>query len=237
MLGYCTEIDNFAEIKNCGFDFLEIKAEKLMFLDRSYPIHAVNNIIPRTLKLFVENNDEAKIKQKIIEVVELAKLAGVKVITFGVGKCREIVNPINKKEFVDFLTFIDKLLQGTEIVLGIEPLCKQETNFINTIKEAMEIIKFGSFKHIGITLDIYHFRQENDNFQDIKRYIKYIVHVHLSDKNRDYIYEFDDYLKKFLNTLKINGYNRHFSLELDWKKQFTIDKNFVKKFKEFYYGK
>ena len=237
MLGYCTEIDNFAEIKNCGFDFLEPKAEQLIFYDGSYQIYAVNNIIPRTLKLFAENNDEAQIKQKIIEVVELAKLAGVKVITFGVGKCREIVNPVNKKEFVDFLTFIDQLLQGTEIILGIEPLCKQETNFINTIKDTMEIINSGSFNHIGITLDIYHFRQENDSFRDIKKYIKHIVHVHLSDKNRDYIYEFDDYLKKFLYTLKNNGYNGHFSLELDWRKQFTIDKNFAKKFKEFYYGK
>lgn len=237
MLGYCSEVDNYFKIKDCGFDFIEIKAEQLKFIDKNCKVYAVNNIIPRTLKLFGEKNDKTKIKQKIIEIIELAKLRNIKIITFGVGKCRIVDHPINKKEFADFLSFIDKLLQGTEIILGIEPLCKQETNFINTIKDAMEIINSGSFNHIGITLDIYHFRQEKDSFQDIKRYIKHIVHVHLSDQNRDYIYEFDDYFKKFLYTLKINGYNGHFSLELDWKKQFKIDKNLVKNFTELYYDK
>ena len=235
MLGYCTERDNFFKIKACGFDFLEIKASQLISCNDECYVYAINNILPRTLRLFGENSDIIEIKEKIIETVNLAKSQNIKIITFGVGKCRQIIDSKNKNDFVKFLTFLDNLLQGTEIFLGIEPLCKEETNFINTINEAMEIINSRPFKHIGITLDIYHFRQENDNFEDIKKHINHIIHVHLADKNRDYIYEFDDYLKKFLITLKENEYKGSFSIELDWKKQFKVDENFVKRFREIYY--
>ncbi len=75
--------------------------------------------------------------------------------------------------------------QGLKIGLTLEPLNRYETNFINTVGEAIEFIKKVDFSNIGMLIDTFHMNiEEVSIYESIIKAKDYITHVHLADSNR-----------------------------------------------------
>lgn len=230
MIGCCASFNKQVQLKGAGFSFLESKfADLENNTFNILPLYAINNLIPRSMHFFGQNNTYSEIKNLTKKIFQQSLDKKVSLLTLGSGKSR-ISSDLKHDSMIwfDYLRFINKLCEETGIIVGIEPLSKEETNFINTIDEAIYFLECEAFSHIGVTADIYHFTKEHDSLESIKKHMNKIVHVHISDKNRDFPTHIDSDLELFLKTLQNNGYHGSISIEIDWKKELNINSNIVK---------
>lgn len=224
MIGCCAPLSRGNELLDAGFSFIEPKFSDLQTSSVHYlPVYAVNNLIPRNLSFFAPNNSYSEIKDLTEKIFRVASANQTKILTLGSGKCRASKNPEKDCEiWVDYLLFLEKLCSKNNIQVGIEPLAKEETNFINTMEETIHFLDETKLPHIGITADIYHFNKEKDSLKTLEKYIGKVVHVHISDENRDFPRFINPNLKSFLKTLSSNGYKGAVSIEIDWRKELNI---------------
>lgn len=90
-----------------------------------------------------------------------------------------------------------------------------QTNFINTLADAVEMIESVQRDNFGLMMDIFHLNlEEKDMFQAIDDYSKYNIHVHLADNNRRYPGHCGLDFEKILSAFKKNGYDGAFCTEI-----------------------
>jgi D-psicose/D-tagatose/L-ribulose 3-epimerase len=71
------------------------------------------------------------------------------------------------------------------VVLGIEPLNRFETSFINTCEQAIELIDRVGHAHCAIMLDTFHMNIEEKSIRDAIRAADYrLCHVHVCENDR-----------------------------------------------------
>ena len=229
MIGCCAPLSRDNELLDAGFSFIEPKFSDLQTSSVHHlPVYAVNNLIPRNLSFFGPNSSYSEIKHLTESIFRTARANQTKILTLGSGKCRTSKAPKKDREiWIDYLYFIESLCSKNNLQVGIEPLAKEETNFINTIEETIRFLDEAKFPHVGITADIYHFNKEKDSLKTLEKYISKVVHVHISDENRDFPCFINPNLKSFLKTLSSNGYKGAVSIEIDWKKELIINSEIV----------
>lgn len=72
---------------------------------------------------------------------------------------------------------------GTLILL--EPICRTETNYLNTLSRAVELCKQCGREEIGITADFYHMTlEESDPLEALREAGSWIRHVHVGSSVR-----------------------------------------------------
>ncbi|PLV57323.1 5-keto-L-gluconate epimerase [Thermotoga sp. SG1] len=114
-----------------------------------------------------------------------------------------------------FLESMDSLLKNTQKVrFVIEPLNRYETDFINTVEEALRVIEKINSDRVGILADTFHMNIEEVNVSEsLKVAGKKLYHFHVADSNRwaPGCGHFD-FLSTF-RTLKELGYDGYVSVE------------------------
>ena len=71
------------------------------------------------------------------------------------------------------------------ITLGLEPVNRYETNLLNTVEQAVELIHEIGEPNIMVHLDTYHMNIEEDDLESpILKYSKYIGYVHIGASHR-----------------------------------------------------
>jgi len=116
-----------------------------------------------------------------------------------------------------FIEEVRKLLDKTErenVKFVIEPLNRYESDFINTLEEAIQIVKELGSERVGILADTFHMNIEESNIEEsLKKVGEKLFHFHVADSNRWAPgcghYDF----KKTLVTLKEMGYGGFLSVE------------------------
>jgi sugar phosphate isomerase/epimerase len=75
--------------------------------------------------------------------------------------------------------------ESLKVKLTVEPINRYETNFINTIEEAMEFIDGIGSINVGVLIDTFHMNIEEPSMtKGILKAGERIWHVHLADSNR-----------------------------------------------------
>jgi len=102
-----------------------------------------------------------------------------------------------------------------DVPLLIEPLNRYETDYINTAKEALELIEELDATNVGILLDTFHMNIEEASIPvSIRTSSSHIFHVHIADSNRRAPgfghLNFDE----IFSTLKEVGYSGFVSAEI-----------------------
>lgn len=116
-----------------------------------------------------------------------------------------------------FVEEMKKLLEATEkerTKFVLEPLNRYESDFINTLEEAFQILEELNSERIGILADTFHMNIEEANIEEnLKKVGRKLLHFHVADSNRWAPgcghYDF----KKTLATLKEIGYTGFLSVE------------------------
>lgn len=202
-IGCCCSIKDSNIIKNMGYDFIELKANEIVEYEETF--FAVNSFIPRSLSIYDENK-LVYLLNYTREIIQKCKIANAKIITLGSGKSRMIksknISESEKKLWTNFLKYLDKIAANNSVKIGIEPLNKDESNFINTIEEAYYWIKILDLKHFGITIDSFHFYKEHISINEAYKYKDYIIHAHISDRYQANPQKIDNNLKEYLSFIK-----------------------------------
>jgi D-psicose/D-tagatose/L-ribulose 3-epimerase len=240
-IGYCTNLiatpidgtgsEWIEKGQEKGFDYVELPLAQMMDLnDEAFSslkekvgssglkCEACNNFFPGSIRLTGNAVDYGKIEEYLHKALGRAAQLGVKVIVLGSSKSKNVPEgyPMDKawSQLVELLRMIDPLVRTKGITVVIEPICKLESNIINTAGEGLQLVKAADRENIKLLVDYYHLVMEKEDPEIIVRAGPYIKHTHFANPaGRTYLIEAEDGYVRFVNLLKRIGYEGRISLE------------------------
>ena len=87
-------------------------------------------------------------------------LSGVIHTAWGISDNYGKDKSLKYKNSSNTLIGLTDILEDKDIKLGIEPLNRYETDFINTVDEGLELCSMINHSHVGLLLDVYHMNIE-----------------------------------------------------------------------------
>ena len=110
---------------------------------------------------------------------------------------------------------ISSLLIEKDIKLGIEPLNRYESDFINTVDEGIRLCNLINQPNVGLLLDSYHMNiEEKDMCKSIEKARDKLFHFQVAENDRCVPGTGSLNWSEIFNTLKKINYKGHVSLEM-----------------------
>lgn len=235
-IGVCTSVSNAAVLRQAGADYLEVGVGAVLVPDKpdeafaenlkaakdcGLPIVAANGFLPETLKSTGPQANHDGVLKYAETAFKRARQVGIKVIVFGSAGSRTLPDGFDrdeaKRQFVALLKRMGPLAQPHEVVVAVEPLQKQETNFINTLAEGAEIVRAADHPNIRLLADVFHMLRMDEPPEPIRQAGKLLAHVHLAEKRERTPPGVDgDDFSGYLQALKDIGYTGCVSIECGW---------------------
>jgi len=198
-LGVCASIDKITTIKKHDYAFIQPTVNEILQPNtpdslyhfassvNSLPESIVCNVfIPGSIKTTGPDVNEGEVLKYAKRVFERAQKLNIQLIVFGSGASRMIPEGFDKnaarKQFVDISKKLARLAKEYNITLALESQNREECNFINTLRESIDIAKDVNHPNFKITADFYHMFRENDPPSDIIYGKKYIHHIDIGEK-------------------------------------------------------
>ncbi len=234
-IGFCGSIDQAELARDCGFDYLEPAlaplcamseeefAQKQAYLQKvGIPALAVNLFLPGDWPLGHAPLDEERNRAYLETAARRLSALGVKTAVLGSGGARELNDDFGrekgKEQFKAFYRQAAEMLGEKGIVVVIEPLCKKECSFLNTVGEALDLLESLPDGPKAVLCDFYHAGQEQEPLSVLKRAGNLLHHCHIAhpvtrkaplpDDGAEYAAIFQ--------ALKDCGYDGTISLEGNW---------------------
>ena len=226
--GVCCGFNNIAVAAECGYDYIETNFRNLAessedeyekfsaeLKNNNIVCEAANCFLPGNMKVTGKNVDYDAIKKYLSKGFKRASEVGIKIVVFGSGGARSIPEYYSYKDAIkDIITFVKEYAapMAAEYCIDIvfEPLCKPESNIINTIKEGAMLASAIDLPNVGMLGDLYHMYVEGDTYDDVRELKGIFRHAHMSnpasdndDKKRIYMKESDTFdYKGFFDALR-----------------------------------
>lgn len=239
-IGVCGGIERIRGVAENGFDYIEgnfrwitccsddeLDNYKNELKKYSVSCEAANCFFPGDMKITGENIDYDTITTYLEKGFKRAYELGIKVVVLGSGIARNIPDGYTYDNAVrDIINVVKNYISPIAEKYGIdfvfEPLCKAESNIINTIKEGAMLASAIGCANVGTLGDLYHMHVEGDTYDDMREIKGIFRHAHISnpvspdpDKKRCYMKSADEFdYEGFFKTLKEIGCER-VSIEAD----------------------
>lgn len=182
----------------------------------------------------IDDEERERIYSYVEKVIYRMDKVGVKYVVFGSGYARRLREGFEETDAAyieDFLRHVNKCCEGKQITCVVEPLNKSETNWGNSVAECAKIVRKLNLPKIKLLADCYHMARENEPMSVIDENIDIILHCHIAAEDRT-IPGNTEYEKRFLESLKKNGYKGAVSVECgqpDYKNDASKIIEFMKK--------
>lgn len=160
------------------------------------------------------------------QAINFASIMKCRNIVFGCPKNRSVKNKEQDyKTAINFFDEIGNYAQSKNVCFSIEPNPTiYNTNFINTTKEAIELVKEINNNGIRVNIDLGAIIQNHENIDILKDNIHLINHVHISEPNLEIIQKRELH-GKIIELLNKQDYQGYISIEMK-------NHNDIKKVKE-----
>lgn len=235
-LGVCTSITNAAAVKSAGGDYVEESVQGFLVPDRPesefrpraaaaaaspLPVRACNSFLPGSLKSVGPDARPDDIVAYAGTAFRRAQETGVTTVVFGSSGSRTIPDGFDRAEarrqFVALLRRLGPVAKAHGIVIAVEPLNRDETNFINTVAEGAAIVREAGHQNVRLLADIYHMLRENEGPDALVAAGPLLRHVHVAERERRTPPGVaGDDLRPYLRALKRAGYAGAISIECRW---------------------
>ncbi len=170
------------------------------------------------LQLFKDKESRTKTKKYLFKLIDLCSSLGGKQLIFGSPKNRDTFNLDNDQIdeiSSEFFRAIADYAKGKRVYFCIEPLGKNETNFITSVKEGGELVKkinHPNFKlHVDTKAIFYTKEKPSDIFNS---YDSIIQHIHISDQELKEPGTINKNHSEISNAIKSINYKNFLSLEM-----------------------
>jgi sugar phosphate isomerase/epimerase len=177
-----------------------------------------NVFFPGTIKIAGPDADENRVLSYADTILSRAKMAGIPCIVLGSGGPRRIPDGYDaEKAKADFISLCKKLagIAGKyKIMIALESLQSSETNFLNTVKSAAEIVRAVNHPNFRLNADIFHMMRENESPQSIIDAADVLAHCEIAEKQtRSMPGVMGDDFKPYLRALRKANYKGHIFIE------------------------
>lgn len=89
---------------------------------------------------------------------------------------------------INALKILGSAAEKAGICLAVEPLNRFETDFVNTTRQAVELVRCVDIPAVGLTLDTFHMNIEDDDIaESIRLAAPYIKHFQANENHRGYL--------------------------------------------------
>ncbi len=236
-LGGFGKIEDYLKIQEAGFDFAELDMPEIEELgseafgtlckcvkEYGFPILSGARILPVKEPLFFKEGFRPEsLKDYLKKSCSRCEKLGIRKVILGNGKARWMRKESDWEREQVFVELLDMMAEvaaenGQELIL--EPLGPKYSNYINTIPEAVEVIRRTGNSNLFTMADLRHMVWSQEAFTDLVQYRKYIHHIHidypLSYPERGFPDAEDDFdYAEFLKALELSGYNDTLVIEAD----------------------
>lgn len=179
-----------------------------------------NGFLPGELRVTGNSVNNEALASFIEKGMERCRLIGTEIVVFGSSGARRIDAETcftkGTQQLVSFLKDIAApIAEKYGITIVLEPLCNNESNIVNTVKEGVMIAAMAECKNLGGLADLYHMHVENDSIENIRDLKGSLLHSHISnplprnDVKRCYPLSVEEYdYVSFIRVLKEVGCKR-----------------------------
>lgn len=235
--GVCTSLTYADALKDIGFAYVEGSvgrdlmpgkpdaefAKKRKEFDTCLlPVISCNGFLPGTLKVTGPDARPDTVLRYAEITFRRAASVGIRFIVFGSSGARSIPEGFDRQQargqFISLLKEMGPIARKYGVTVAIENLQKSETNFINTVGEALTIAREVNDPNIRVLADIFHMLRENEGPEALLKAGKYLVHCHIAEiRDRTAPGMAGDDFRPYFSALKKIGYRGGISIEGSWK--------------------
>jgi sugar phosphate isomerase/epimerase len=236
-IGVCTSVKNAPLLKQAGCSYVEIGINSFLVPDKDdaafadnlkeafaseLPIYAGNTFFPGNIKLVGPEVNMETTLRFVETAMQRAKQIGFRIFVLGSGGARRIPDDYDTAkataQFIDLCKQIALLGEKYDVVVVIEPLRRQETNFINTVRQGTAIARAVNHPNLLVLADFYHMLCEDEDAQAIVEAGDLLYHCHITEiaERTAPGIKGDDFTPYFKALREIN-YKGGISLECNWK--------------------
>ncbi|MDR3599044.1 MAG: sugar phosphate isomerase/epimerase [Desulfosporosinus sp.] len=168
-----------------------------------------------TDRIFYGDKERSSLLSYLHKAISYASEIGCKNIVFGCPKNRAIVNLETQYEVgVKFFQQIAQFAAEKNVYFSIEANpAIYNTNYINTTQQAVQLIQRVNCQAFGLNLDLGTMIENKETIQDIKKYLKYINHIHISEPYLEVLQERLEH-KELFRILKNSVYHKAVCIEM-----------------------
>ena len=247
-IGVCSNYDRWGIVAAAGYDYVEgnfLKVatasdeefeEMKKTLDAAgIKMEATNGFFSGKLFSIYSKEDFEAVKETVRAYCEVGfsrgALLGQKVAVIGSSGARNIREGYSKEEaeeqFCEVLRICGEVGAKYGIAVTVEALNPQETNFIHTFADGLDIIKKTNHPNVKAMIDFYHHAQNGEPLETLDGTEGLLVHAHLARADRETpLPEDAAEVDPKIAYLKKVGYNARISLESRYNPDFeTAIKN------------
>lgn len=212
--GYALFEANFQQV--CAMSDEEMEKLFCAVRDSGVTLAGMNCFAPPTTCLLRWSDEEAN--RYFAEGVRRAKPLGLEYVVIGSGGARKIPEGMSREagmaRLVTLLRHFGEIAAAYDVEIYVEPLCRKETNVINTVLEAVELCRRVNHPRVGCMADFYHMHRMGEPFTDVRNTDGYLRHVHVATADRRIPLHSDaDEVKTIAKALKEAGYHGRVVLE------------------------
>ena len=148
-------------------------------------------------------------------IMEAKLLTGVVHTAWGISNSMGKDKEDKFKNSSNSIKKISSLLTEKNIKLGIEPLNRYESDFINTVDEGLRLCELIDHPNVGLLLDAYHMNIEEKNMcQSIEKARHKLFHFQVAENDRGVPGSGSINWPEIFSTLKKINYKGYVSLEM-----------------------
>lgn len=160
--------------------------------DANVEVAGLHWLLARTEGFHLTSPDKtvrAKTTQYLRKLTHLCADLGGGVLVFGSPDQRSLAGGVARDEALQWATgslrTVAETAQERGVVFCIEPLGANETNFINTADEALDLVRRVNSPNVGIILDVKAMaHEERPVAETVSRHIAHTAHIHANDPNQ-----------------------------------------------------
>jgi sugar phosphate isomerase/epimerase len=226
-IGWCIRVQGSApdDARAAGFEYVELALQDVLGLsDEDFektlarlkaiglPALTGYNFIPNELLLVGPQVDRARQDEHVKRGLGRLERLGLKYVVLGSGPARKVPEGFSSKEaqkqLVDFSRRFAREARKHKITVLLQPLRKTDTNLVNTVAEALPVVKAVGQPNFGLLVDYSFMVIEKEDPAILAKAKPYVRHVWISNPNgRVYPMSADeaDYAA-FFRALKQIGY-------------------------------
>ena len=177
-----------------------------------------NIFFPSTMKIAGPEVDETRVLSYADTVLSRAQKAGLSFIVLGSGGSRRIPDGYDtqkaKNDFTQLCKKLAEVAAKYKIIIALEGLQSSETNFLNTVKAAGEIVRGVNHSNFRLNADIFHMLRENELPQSIIDFADLLSHCEIAEKQtRSFPGVMGDDFKPYLRALRKANYTGKIFIE------------------------